>query len=336
VEKDLPTKEWLAFFEECGQCGVMDATFEGGEPMIRKDFLELVDGVVDNRMRFSVLTNGTLATDEIARHIASSHRCNNVQVSIDASTPECHEYSRGKGSFQRAIDGMHHLIDNKVPVSVRITLHKGNVAALEDTIIYLLEEVGLRQISTNMADYLGSCRQNSEKIQLSTAERSKAMETLLTLRKKYGGRISALAGPQADATHWHEMEMGLREGRDSKPPSEGHLTSCGCPMNKMGVRADGAYVPCIQLSHLVLGWMNKNSLRDVWQQGAELNRLRERVSISMDTFEYCKGCKYVKYCNGGCPATAYTTFGEVNHPNPDGCLRRFLESGGKLPEESLY
>jgi SynChlorMet cassette radical SAM/SPASM protein ScmE len=231
---------------------------------------------------------------------------------------------------------MRHLINNRVPVTVRITIHKGNVASLEETITYLLEEVGLREVSTNSADYLGICRQNADKVQMNAEERSLAMDTLLRLRKKYGRRVAAMAGPQAEARQWLEIEKARREGRDSKPPLEGHLTSCGCTMFRLAARSDGAIIPCVQLSHLVLGWINKDDLRDVWLNNPELNRMRERGLIPMDRFEYCKGCEYTKYCNGSCPATAYTFFGNIYHPSPDGCLRRFLASGGRLPDESLY
>ena len=39
------------------------------------------------------------------------------------------------------------------------------------------------------------------------------------------------------------------------------------------------------------------------------------------------------YCTGNCPALAYTLTGEVNHPSPDACLRRFLEEGGQIPAQ---
>ena len=41
------------------------------------------------------------------------------------------------------------------------------------------------------------------------------------------------------------------------------------------------------------------------------------------------------YCTGNCPALAYTILGKENHPSPDACLKRFLDGGGVLPDESL-
>ena len=77
---DLPTEEWLRFFDELGRCAVMDVCLAGGEPFIREDLPELLEGIVRNRMRFNILSNGGLITDEIAAFIAATGHCNYVQV----------------------------------------------------------------------------------------------------------------------------------------------------------------------------------------------------------------------------------------------------------------
>ncbi|MFA7232070.1 MAG: radical SAM protein, partial [Victivallaceae bacterium] len=63
---DLSTEEWLMFFRELKDCAVKDVTLAGGEPLIREDLRELITGIHDNRMRFSILSNGTLITDDLA------------------------------------------------------------------------------------------------------------------------------------------------------------------------------------------------------------------------------------------------------------------------------
>jgi len=83
--EDLPTGEWLQFFRELGSLGVMDVTLAGGEPFIRPDLPELLEGLVSSGLRFSLLSNGPLIDDEIARVIAASGRCDYVQVSLDGS-----------------------------------------------------------------------------------------------------------------------------------------------------------------------------------------------------------------------------------------------------------
>jgi SynChlorMet cassette radical SAM/SPASM protein ScmE len=304
VGQDLSKEEWLQFFEELNRCAVMNVTLQGGEPFCRKDLPELVEGIVRNRMRFNILSNGTLITDEMAAFLASTGRCNGVQVSIDGSV---------------------------VPVSVRVTIHKQNVWDLENVSKLLLEEVGLSSFSTNAASYMGLCRQNTEQIQLTAEERSLAMKTLLKLEKKYNGRVSATAGPLAEGKDWLEMERACQQKREAIP-GRGHLSGCNGPMETLAVRADGVMVPCGQMSHIELGRINRDNLQEIWQEHLELKRLRERHKIPLENFEFCQGCEYINYCTGNCPALAYTILGKENHPSPDACLKRFLEAGGRLPE----
>src|SRR4030042_2465240 len=78
VNREMDTDEWLQFFEELNRCAVTDGCLQGGEPFLRQDFKELVQGIVKNRMRFSVLTNGTLITDQTAAFLASTRICDSV------------------------------------------------------------------------------------------------------------------------------------------------------------------------------------------------------------------------------------------------------------------
>ena len=331
VGQDLPQEEWLQFFEELNRCAVMNVTISGGEPFCRKDLPELIEWIVSNRMRFNILSNGTLIIDEMADFLSSTGRCDGVQVSIDGSIPMTHDACRGEGNFLRAMQGIKSLQKYNVPVSVRVTIHRKNVNDLNNIAELLLEGIGLPSFSTNSAAHMGLCRQNAEQVQLTAEERTLAMETLLRLTKKYNGRISATAGPLAEGRDWLEMEKSLREGKESIN-GRGYLSSCNGPMNTLAVRADGVMVPCGQMSHIELGRIDIDDLQEVWQEHPELKKLRERHDIPLSNFEFCRGCEYINYCTGNCPALAYTILGKENHPSPDACLKRFLEAGGRLPE----
>lgn len=332
VSQDLPKEQWLRLFEELNHNAVMNVVLQGGEPFCREDLSELIEGIIRNRMRFNILSNGILIRDEMAAFLSSTGRCDGVQVSIDGSVPITHDACRGEGNFLKAIEGVRVLQKNGVSLSVRVTIHRENVRDLEGIARLLLEEIGLPSFSTNAASYLGLCRKNAEQVQLTVEERSLAMEALLRLTKKYNGRINAQAGPLAEGKMWLEMEKARRDGIESVS-GRGYLTGCKGPMSKMAVRADGVLVPCIQLSHVELGRINRDDLREVWQGHPELKRLRERNHISLSDFEFCKGCDYRHYCTGNCPALAYTILGHEDHPSPDACLKRFMEAGGRLPGE---
>ncbi|MCP3954044.1 MAG: SynChlorMet cassette radical SAM/SPASM protein ScmE [Desulfobacterales bacterium] len=329
--RDLPVAEWLTFFEELGRGAVFHVTLQGGEPFYREDLEEIVRGIVRNRMRFNILSNGTLITREKAIFLADTGRCDGVQVSIDGSEPITHDTFRGAGTFHRAVRGVEFLQAQAVPVSVRVTIHRQNVHHLESIARFLLEEIGLDGFSTNAASPMGLCRQNRDLIQLTPSERSAAMQSLLVLSRKYPGRISAAAGPLAEARMWRAMVTAA--DRNAAAFSDcGCLSACSGPHCKLAIRADGVMVPCVQMSHIDLGRIKRDSLADTWQSHPELIRLRRRKGTLLDAFEFCQGCRYRNYCTGNCPALAYLITGKDNHPSPDACLKRFEEAGGVLPD----
>jgi len=331
---DLPADEWLRFFEELNRCAVTELTMAGGEPFIREDLKEIIDGIVRNRMRFSILSNGTLITDDMASFLASTKRCNHVQVSIDGSMPESHDAMRGKGSFAKALEGLLTLRRRGVHTAVRVTIHRKNVHDLDGIARLLLDEIGLSGFGTNSAGAMGLCRKNAEMVQLTTEERMIAMETLLRLTKKYNGRIQAMAGPLAEAKVWLEMEEARLEGRPPMP-NRGSLTACGCYRQHLAVRADGVITPCTMLSQIELGRINRDNLGEIWRNHDALNALRQRHHIPLSSFSFCEGCGYIDYCTGNCPGLSSALLGEVNHPSPDACLRKFLAEGGRLPDRAL-
>jgi SynChlorMet cassette radical SAM/SPASM protein ScmE len=330
VGHDLPLDEWLKFFEELNGCNVMNVLIAGGEPFCREDLKEIIEGVARNKMRYTILTNGTLVTDEMAKFIASTRRCDRVQVSIDGSIPATHDACRGAGSFNKAMEGIRCLRRNDIPIDVRVTIHRDNVNDLEEIAHLLLEEIGLKAFSINSVSYLGKSIRNADQVLLTPEERSLAMATMIKLDKKYKGRIRATAGPLAQGKAWMAIEKARCDGLQ-RLFNRGYLVVCNGVMKKMAVRADGVMIPCNQMSHRELGRINVDSLQEVWLNHPELKRLRERRNIPLSNFEFCTRCDFINYCAGSCPATAYSYIGDEDHPSPDSCLKRFLEAGGRLP-----
>ncbi len=217
---------------------------------------------------------------------------------------------------------------------MRVTIHRQNVRDLEEVSKLLLEDVGLPGFSTNSAGYLGLCRKNTQEVQLTVEERCLAMRDLLKLSEKYSSRIGATAGPLAEARTWLGMQQARRKGLKSENGG-GYLTSCGGPRTKLGIRADGVMVPCTQIPSIELGRINREGLAQVWQDNEELNRFRSRSSVPLKDFDFCRGCEFIPFCKGGCPAMADSMVGNPHHPSPDSCYQRFLEAGGVLPDEDL-
>jgi SynChlorMet cassette radical SAM/SPASM protein ScmE len=334
ASSDMPAARWHALFEELGRLGVQRVCLTGGEAFTRPDLFELIDGVIANKMRYQLLTNGTLITRDTLQAFSVGKRrlrLDSIQVSIDGSRAEIHDQSRPPKSFDRALAGLRLLKEAGFPVTVRVTVNRTNLDDLPDIARLLLEDVGLASFSTNEAEQMGSARCYGDSMVLTRAERKRAMETLAALSKKYGGRISANAGPQALASHYAEIEESLARGEKSRP-GRGKLCACGGVFGKMAILHDGTMVPCNMLPTLTMGVYGFHSLTAAWRNSPAINAVRYRHDIPLESLASCQGCAYIGFCSGGCPASTMARYGRLNVRDPNCCYRIFK---GEEPDDAL-
>ena len=89
----------------------------------------------------------------------------------------------------------------------------------------------------------------------------------------------------------------------------------------MAVLHDGTIVPCHNLSTLHIGVIGVDDFQQVWLEHPVMQALRQRVSIPLSSLDTCRGCTYIGFCAGGCPAGALFLKGELNARNPMNCFR---------------
>jgi SynChlorMet cassette radical SAM/SPASM protein ScmE len=325
ARQDLPTERWLSFFNELGRLGVMDVCLTGGEVFTRPDMFDLIDGVIANRMRYSLLSNGTLITEKVLSQFETGkrhQRLDSIQISIDGSRTDIHDKSR-PNSFSRAMRGLQLLMEAQFPVTVRVTINHYNVEDLENIAQILLEEVGLPEFTTNEAYFCGATNRAEGGIVLTSAQRKQAMRTLTDLEARYEGRISATAGPLCMAQEYSRIEKARAAGQSSLP-GRGMLSSCGGVFNKIAVLHDGTIVPCHNLSTLHLGTIGVDDLQTVWLEHPLINELRQRREIPLSSLSTCQDCPYLGFCAGGCPGSALFLTGETNARDPLSCFRVYM------------
>jgi len=332
ARNDLPTERWLVLFDEVGKLGVQRLCLTGGEVFTRADLFELIDGVIASKMRYQVLTNGTLITQDTLKAFDVGKRrlrLDSIQVSIDGSRAEVHDKSRPPTSFARALAGLRLLKEAGFPVTVRVTVNRTNLDDLLDIARLLLEDVGLPSFSTNEAEQMGSARCYGDSMVLAPAERRRAMDVLSALSKKYDGRISANAGPLALAKHFAEIDESLARGETSRP-GRGKLCACGGVLGKMAILHDGSIVPCNLLPTLTMGVFGLHSLSETWRSSPAINAVRYRRDIPLESLSSCRGCAYVGFCTGGCPGSVMARYGKLNVRDPNVCYRIFK---GEEPDD---
>src|SRR6187200_2825519 len=108
--RELTTDDAKTVLDELRRLQVFYINIGGGEPMIRKDFFELVTYAVDRGVGVKFSTNGTFLDRDAARRLASMDYLD-VQISLDGIDAATNDHVRGAGSYAAARRAMDHLAD---------------------------------------------------------------------------------------------------------------------------------------------------------------------------------------------------------------------------------
>lgn len=102
-ERELSTEEVKRTVDEARRMGCRNWSISGGEPMLRPDFAELFDYITTRSISYSINTNGTRITPEIAQLL---RRQGTKMVALYGATAKVHDHvTRNPGSFSRTMEG---------------------------------------------------------------------------------------------------------------------------------------------------------------------------------------------------------------------------------------
>jgi MoaA/NifB/PqqE/SkfB family radical SAM enzyme len=108
--KGLDLSQVCHLIDQAVEIGMTDLFLTGGEPFILHDIFDMIAYGLE-RMHVTVLSNGILLKGRCLEQLkALSHRERlTIQISLDGSNAAIHDFYRGHGSWQKAIDAIQRL-----------------------------------------------------------------------------------------------------------------------------------------------------------------------------------------------------------------------------------
>jgi radical SAM protein with 4Fe4S-binding SPASM domain len=287
LDSGLSTDNALNLIRELGALGVFQIGFSGGEPLIRSDIFKLMKEVKNQGMKLQLTTNATLVDDAVARKISELDPIT-VGVSLEGGTKESYEFFRGKGNFQRFVEGVLAMKREGLPIKFKSAILKKNLGEIE-AIINLAMELGVEAVDM----FLFYPQGRGEKL---------AEEALTPLEIKEF--LSVLARKRI------ELEGTITIDVDDKPnaflvdPTLSHST-CGAGAYWAEVLPNGDIVPCVFLKDVVSGNILDVDFKSAWDSKI-WEPLRDRRKLG----GRCGSCIHATRCGGGCRANGYNEVGD--------------------------
>jgi MoaA/NifB/PqqE/SkfB family radical SAM enzyme len=143
IEKELTTEKVFNILDQIAEAGCLWLLITGGEPLLRKDFLEIYSYAKKKGFIVTLFTNGTLITPEIADYLVKwpPHK---VEISMYGVTAKTYEGITGiSGSFKRCKRGINMLLDRNIPLGLKtmaMTLNHDELWQIEE----YAEELGVK------------------------------------------------------------------------------------------------------------------------------------------------------------------------------------------------
>lgn len=137
----LTTNDWKNIFDEAKDLGISFILLAGGEPMIRRDVIEVAAS--KSEILFPIFTNGTMIDDKYIDLFKKSRNLVPV-ISIEGREEKTDE-RRGEGIYKRVINSMDLMQKNKVLFGSSVTVTTQNLMeVISDDFIDKLYERGCK------------------------------------------------------------------------------------------------------------------------------------------------------------------------------------------------
>ena len=304
LKDQLSFDELIKVLDQLKEEKVFSLNLFGGEPFIYPKIRKLLDILNRYPMRVTILTNGTLIEEKAVEGMKGMRFLAGVQVSIDGSSASVHDWQRGEGSFEKALNGVKLLIKEQLPVSIKAIVNRHNLDDIEN-MVRLAMDLGLSGMDFGDAVACGRASVYANELTFEGGMHRRMMETMFRLKKKYPGfNLGGTLNQKADMLYDFYMK-GRGKG------TRGTFSTCPAGHSMLAIRSDGKVVPCSAFWTLVCGDIRKQSIRDIWENSGVLNEIRSLADEPLVKYgKECDRCDYLTYCNGGCRAAAYYSTGE--------------------------
>lgn len=126
IQDELSLPEILRIMDEIHESGCLELCLTGGEPLARKDFLDVYAYAKQKGFLLTVFTNGTLLTEEIADYWVQDPP-SMIEISFHGLTKESFEgITQGPWSYERCLRGIRLILERNLPLTLKTTGMKVN------------------------------------------------------------------------------------------------------------------------------------------------------------------------------------------------------------------
>jgi radical SAM protein with 4Fe4S-binding SPASM domain len=278
----------------------------GGEPLLRRDILEIVRRASERGLWVVVGTNGVSITENLAKRLAEAG-ARGLSLSLDALEPDRHDRFRMvRGAWRNTVEGAQILNRTGLPFIIQTTAGSHNLGELEAIADFAHDRLAAKVWNLYFLVPTGRGQFVSD---ITPAQYDEVLASLYRIQKKHQGRmlVNAKCAPHYIKT---VLERASAEADPIPRTYSGGAGGCPAGTHYLGIRPNGDVTPCPYLP-VFAGTLRRSSLADLWASSELFTGIRRRTSLG----GRCGECEMNGQC-GGCRARAYGMTGDLMAEDP--------------------
>jgi len=298
LKEDMPINQIIKIIKFARQFSpdYKEIIVSGGEPLLHKNFNEVLKAIRENGGEFITLTtNGSLLKKEHLDFIKKlKFKRVVLSVSLDSLNPKEHnDFRNNKNAFEKAIKAIRLILDNKdetMIASIRSTIKPCQIKEMEKMTNFA-KEIGCDRISFSAIHPAGKAIERSD-LWMTREQKKEFIKEIYRLKEKF---------PKLNVTTNDPLKCLLRKYNDIGEKDELVFDGCGAGVITFNVDSSGFMTPCALLD---IKMMNVFPL--TIEEITEKYKNNEIVKnmLCMNLKGKCGKCDK-KYQCGGCRARAH-------------------------------
>ena len=276
---DMPTSKVKSILDEFADMGGIHVTLSGGEAFLHKDIVDIAEYCRKKDLKISILSNLiSLKDDQISR--LKEVNLSLIQVSLYSMDPEIHDFiTTVKGSFEKTKTAIEKLVAADIPIQISCPVMKANRKGFDKVLKYA------RSLKVKaQTDFIMMARSDLDTDNLANRLSLEETEELLRNIIEHDIRYREEILQQLPVSD----EIAFNIERYKKQPV------CGVGYDNCCITANGDVYPCAGWQNYILGNVNKQSLKDIWENSERVKGLRKITNAS---FPKCIECEARDYCS---------------------------------------
>ena len=310
---ELSHAQILKMVQELADCGVMNVSLTGGEPLVRSDFLEIVDALLERGIRITqIYSNGALVKEPLLSALDSRGIHPEFNMSYDGVG--WHDWLRGVPGAEAAVDRAFRLCrDMGFPTGSELCLHQGNRHLLRESVNHL-RDVGCRSVKTNPISDVGEWHKNGYGESIPMDELFRCYLAYLPHYYEDGMPIALQLGGFFFAEPKKPDRWDVPMYRYPADPSK----SCLCSHARvvLYISPEGRALPCMSLSGMDIQeqfpLIPEVGLQTRLTDSFYMDFINTRADKVLEHNPECGGCPWRNWCLGGCRASGLDGSGQTD------------------------